>query len=75
MGKSNKGRTEHRSVTDRGHSRRHETAENHLDAQTHYRNRAKGRKNKAPKDPPGASVLPWGAGNAGRNIDPDALPG
>ncbi len=74
MAKSNKGRTEHRSVTDRGHSRRHETAENHLRAQDHYRNRAKNRENKAPKDPP-ASVLPWGAGNAGRNIDPDALPG
>ena len=75
MAKSNKGRTEHRSVTDRGHSRRHETAENHLNAQDHYRNRAKGRENKAPKDPPGVSVLPWGAGNADRHIQPDPLPG
>lgn len=74
MGKSNRGTVEHRSVTDRGHSRRHETAENHLKAQDHYRNRAKNRINKAPKDPP-ASVLPWGAGNAGRNIDPDPMPG
>lgn len=52
MGKSNKGRAEHRSVTDRGSSRRYESAENHLNAQRHYRDRAIGRINKAPKDPP-----------------------
>ena len=74
MGKSNKGRTEHRSVTDRGHSRRHETAENHLKAQDHYRNRAKDRINKAPPSSAHHN-LPFGAGNAGRNIDPDPMPG
>ncbi len=41
----------HRSVTDRGSSRRYKTAQNHLNAQEHYRNRAQGRINKAPKGP------------------------
>ena len=44
----NAGRVKHKSVTDRGHSRRYPTAENHLNAQVHYRNRAVGRINKAP---------------------------
>lgn len=49
MAKSNSGRAQHKSVTDRGSSRRYESAQNHLNAQDHYRNRAKNRINKAPK--------------------------
>lgn len=75
MGKSNKGTVEHRSVTDRGSSRRHETAENHLRAQDHFRTRAQRRINKAPPSSAHHNPLPWGAGNAGRNIDPDPIPG
>lgn len=45
----NDGRSNHQKITDRGQSRRHKTAQNHLNAQDHYRNRAKNRINKAPK--------------------------
>lgn len=49
--KKDTGRVAVKSVTDRGCSRRYPTAENHLNAQEHYRNRAQGRINKAPKGP------------------------
>ena len=45
MAKNNSGRTAHKSVTDRGHSRRHETAENHLDARS-FGPKSKGQKRK-----------------------------
>ncbi len=51
MAKKDSDRVQHKSVTDRGHSRRHDSVIPHLNARDHYRNRAKGRENKAPKGP------------------------
>ena len=45
----NTNRNAVRSVSERGCSRRHDTAENHRVAVQHYRDRAIGRENKAPK--------------------------
>lgn len=56
--KKDTGRVMIRSVTDRGCSRRYPTAENHKQAGEHYRNRAQGRINKAPKGPFLSSKIP-----------------